>query len=115
MTNVHFYFRHPRNIYFSVEKLFGQVADQVNQVRPQKFSISLFYLPLPTGLANFWKNISYTRKTQSTINHITGDVHYAILGCSSKNINVLTIHDCVMLRRLKRSNPKFWFIKWIWY
>ncbi len=31
------------------------------------------------------------------------------------NINILTIHDTVMLRRLKRINPKFWFIKWIWY
>jgi glycosyltransferase involved in cell wall biosynthesis len=115
MTNVHFYFRHPGNIYFSIEKLFRRVAEQINQGKPQKFRISLFYLPLPAGIFNLRKNISYTRKTQSAINHITGDAHYAILGCSRKNINVLTIHDSVMLRKLKRSNPKFWIIKWFWY
>jgi glycosyltransferase involved in cell wall biosynthesis len=115
MTNVHFYFRRPENNYYSIEKLFNRVAEQINQEIPQKFRISLFYLPLKAGILNLRKNISYTRKTQSAINHITGDAHYAILGCSAKNINVLTIHDTVMLRRLSRSNPKFWIIKWFWY
>jgi glycosyltransferase involved in cell wall biosynthesis len=115
MTTVHFYFRHPGNIYFSIEKLFRRVADQINKSDPQRFDVSLFYLPLPPGLNNIRKNISYTRKTQGAINHITGDAHYAILGCNRKNINVLTIHDCVMLRKLSRSNPKFWIIKWLWY
>ncbi len=115
MIDVHFYFRHPVNIYFSIEKIFLRVAEQVNRAEPRKFNISPFYLPFPAGLANIWKNISYTRRTQSSINHITGDAHYAILGCSNKNINVLTIHDCVMLQKLKRTNPKFWIIKWLWY
>ena len=115
MINIHFYFRHPGDIYFSIEKLFRQVAGEINKSNPKKFDISLFDLPKSTAPANIWKNISYVRKTQSGINHITGDVHYAIIGCSSKNINVLTIHDTVMLRRLKRSNPKFWIIKWFWY
>jgi glycosyltransferase involved in cell wall biosynthesis len=115
MTTVNYYFRHPGNIYFSIEKLFRQVAEQLNQAVPQEFHVSLFNLPLPAGLLNLWDNISYVRNTQSSINHITGDAHYAILGCSSRNINVLTIHDCVMLRRLRRINPKFWFIKWFWY
>jgi glycosyltransferase involved in cell wall biosynthesis len=115
MTPVHYYFRHPGNIYFSIEKLFGQIAGKINQARPQQFNISLFHLPLPSALSNLVKNIFFTGKTQSAINHITGDVHYAILGCSSKNINILSIHDCVMLRRLKRTNPKFWIIKWFWY
>jgi len=115
MTNVHYYFRHPGNIYFSIEKLFSEVAGQVNRFNPQRFRISLLFLPFPTGFANLWKNISYLRKTQSTINHITGDAHYAILGCRKENINILTVHDCVMLRRLKRTDPKFWIIKWLWY
>jgi len=115
MTTINYYFRHPGNIYFSIEKLFRQIANYVNHRDPQLFNISLYYLPLPTSPGNIRKNISFVQKTQYTINHITGDVHYAILGCSSRHINVLTIHDCVMLRRLKRSNPKFWFIKWLWY
>jgi len=115
MTNVHFYFRHPENIYFSIEKLFRRVSEHINTANPQKFKVSLFDLPFPTGLTSLSKNISFTKKTQGTINHITGDVHYVILGCSRKNFNVLTIHDCVMLRRLNRSNPKFWIIKWFWY
>jgi glycosyltransferase involved in cell wall biosynthesis len=115
MTTVNYYFRHPGNIYFSIEKLFRQIAEKINHTTPQKFEVSLFNLPLPTGLLNLWDNISYARNTQTAINHITGDVHYAILGCGRENINVLTIHDCVMLHSLKRSNPKFWIIKWFWY
>jgi glycosyltransferase involved in cell wall biosynthesis len=115
MIDVHLYFRHPVNIFFSIEKLFHRVADQVNRSEPRKFNISSFYLPSPGGLGNIWKNVSYIRKTRASINHITGDAHYAILGCSNKNINVLTVHDCVMLQKLKRSNPKFWMIKWLWY
>jgi glycosyltransferase involved in cell wall biosynthesis len=115
MTPVHYYFRHPGNIYFSIEKLFREIAGNISRDYADQFNISFFYLPLPTAFANIWKNISYVRKTQSTLNHVTGDSHYAILGCNSKNINVLTIHDTVMLRRLKRTNPKFWIIKWIWY
>ena len=115
MTDVHFYFRHPVNIYFSIEKIFNRVAEKMNQAVPRKFNISSIYLPFPAGLENIWKNISYAKKTQSFINHITGDAHYAILGFNRKNINVLTVHDCVMLQKLKRSNPKFWIIKWLWY
>ncbi len=115
MIDVHFYFRHPGSIYFSIEKLFRRVAEQVNQGEARKFDISSFYLPYPASPGNIWKNISFTKKTQSVINHITGDAHYAILGCNRKNINVLTVHDCVMLHKLKRSNPRFWIIKWLWY
>ena len=115
MTPVHYYFRHPRNIYFSIEKLFREIAETISGDNESKFNISLFYLPFPSALKNIWRNISFVRRTQSAINHITGDIHYAILGCNSGNVNVLTIHDMVMLRRLKRINPKFWFIKWIWY
>ena len=115
MIQVHYYFRHPGNIYFSIEKLFREIAGNINRDYADQFNISFFYLPLPTAVVNIWKNIFYVRRTQSTFNHITGDSHYAILGCNRKNINVLTIHDTVMLRRLKRMNPKFWIIKWIWY
>jgi glycosyltransferase involved in cell wall biosynthesis len=115
MTPVHYYFRHPGNIYFSIEKLFKEIADTITRGNESKFSISLLYLPFPSALKNIWKNISFVRRTQSAVNHITGDTHYAILGCNKENINILTIHDTVMLRRLKRSNPKFWIIKWIWY
>ncbi len=115
MTDVHFYFRHPESIYFSIEKLFTRIAGHINQAESRKFNISSLYLPFTASPGNIWKNISYTKKTQTFINHITGDAHYAILGCNSKNINVLTVHDCVMLQKLKRSNPKFWIIKWLWY
>jgi glycosyltransferase involved in cell wall biosynthesis len=115
MTKVHYYLRHPGNIYFSIEKLFREIGETINRENTGKFEITLLNLPLPTSFKNILKNISFVRNTQSDLNHITGDIHYAILGCNKRNINVLTIHDTVMLRRLKRSNPKFWFIKWIWY
>jgi glycosyltransferase involved in cell wall biosynthesis len=72
-------------------------------------------MPSPSNLNTIFKNISFTRQKQADINHITGDVHYAVLGCSKKNINVLTIHDCVTLYRYAKTNPRYWLIKWIWY
>src|SRR5205814_1655797 len=42
-------------------------------------------------------------------------IHYAILGCSRKNLNVLTIHDCVLLEKYRKHDPRYWVFKTIWY
>ena len=58
------------------------------------------------------KNIIYTymNRTNEGINHVTGDVHYCILGligCKS----VLTVHDLVWLEYLKLGIIKSFLIK----
>ncbi|HVM87594.1 MAG TPA: glycosyltransferase family 1 protein [Puia sp.] len=57
----------------------------------------------------------FAKRHQGNINHITGDIHYAILGCSKKNINVLTVHDCTLLKHSSPLNLKYWIYKWLWY
>ncbi len=115
MKSLSFFFRHPHPIYFSMEKLFSAVAGAITKQHTEEFSVREFNLPFTSKLATIRKNISFVRQHQAQLNHITGDVHYAILGCSRKNINVLTVHDCVLLRHYPRTHPKHWIIRWLWY
>src|SRR6202035_2342075 len=97
MYELTYFYRHPETIYFSIEKLFHRVAFCISSDNAREFIVKEFNLPFTSKLNTIFKNIIYTKKNQSGINHITGDTHYAILGCSRKNINILTIHDCVPL------------------
>jgi len=115
MKTLTFFFRHPLPTYFSMEKLFHSVAGEISRVSSGLFSIKEQELPFTSKPATIRKNISFVRKSQSQINHITGDAHYTILGCSKKNINILTIHDCVLLHRYPKSSPRHWIIRWLWY
>ncbi len=49
---------------------------------------------------------------QGDINHITGDIHYVAIFLR-KNRTILTIHDCVSLRRL--NGIKKWILFFFWY
>lgn len=110
-----YFFRHPDAIYFSIEGLFDGIAVAVKKAAPGVFDIEKKLMPCKSSLRNIFKNITFTKRNQSLVNHITGDIHYTILGCSRKNINILTIHDCVVLHKYPRADPRFWVIKWLWY
>lgn len=115
MKSLTYFFRHPLPSYFSMEKLFHAIAGEVSKVSPGLFSVKEQDLPFTSKPATIRKNIRFVHKTQSQINHITGDAHYTILGCSKDNINVLTIHDCVLLHRYPKLSPRYWVIRWLWY
>ncbi len=115
MKTLTYFFRHPHAIYFSIEKLFHAVAGDMAGSRDRMFFVKELDLPFTSSLKTIRKNIAFTRKNQSEVNHITGDAQYAILGCSRKNINVLTVHDCVLLYHYPKTHPKHWIIKWLWY
>ena len=115
MKSLTFFFRHPLPVYFSIEKLFHAVAGEISRVSSGVFSVKEQRLPFTSKLGTIRKNIQFVRHTQSEINHITGDAHYTILGCSRKNINILTVHDCVLLHRYPKMNPRHWIIRWLWY
>lgn len=72
-----------------------------------------YFGPSPlTVLRNMWFVWRHRRK--GCINHVTGDVQYAILalgGCKS----VLTCHDTVSLDYRKLSWLKRLFFEWVWY
>jgi len=115
MKSLTFFFRHPHQIYFSMEKLFHAVADKISGQQNPEFSVKEINLPFTSSLTTIRRNISFVGQSQSLINHITGDVQYAILGCDKKNINVITVHDCVLLYHYSKYNPRFWIIRWLWY
>ncbi len=115
MNKLTFFYRHPHSTYFSIEKLFKKIANEIETNHSKAFIVEKKYLPFTSKMNTIFPNFCFAKKNQGSINHITGDVHYAILGCNKKNINVLTIHDCVALHKYSKLNPKHWFIKLLWY
>ena len=113
-TLVYFY-RFPDPIYFSIEKLFNGIYRKLSFHNGAEFIAEEVFMTYPRKWKNILLNIFFVRRRQADINHITGDIHYTILGCSRKAANVLTIHDCVMLHRYPKWNPRYWALKWIWY
>jgi glycosyltransferase involved in cell wall biosynthesis len=115
MKTLTYFFRHPHPIYFSIEKIFHAISGEMASQTGSDFFVREINLPFASKLATILNNILFVRKEQSRINHITGDTQYALLGCSSKNINILTVHDCVLLHRYPKTSPRFWIIRWLWY
>lgn len=105
-------FRKPNPLFFSLERVFASVSAHLNPAYAQK------RVTLPgysSSVGAIFRNIRFARRTarqlKGDIYHVTGDVHYAVLGLPRKK-TILTIHDCVFLNRppgLKRS-----LLKWIW-
>jgi glycosyltransferase involved in cell wall biosynthesis len=115
MFSITYFFRHPDKIYFSIEGLFNQVSRRLAGASSCCFQVGGKTMPYKSSLNNIFKNIAFTRRNQADVNHITGDIHYAILGCSGKHVNILTIHDCVVLHKYPRRDPRVWVLKWLWY
>lgn len=113
--NIRFFVRKKYPGYFSIEQLFSAVCATIKAQLPAGSSCNIEEMPYFFGPVNFFRNILYVRKRQQAINHITGDIHYAILGCSRKNCNVLTIHDCVLLEKYGKYDPRYWLFKTLWY
>ncbi len=110
-----FFYRKKNAVFFSIEQVFERIAQELAANYRNEFELRELALPRPTKLQNLLPNILFARKTQSDINHITGDIHYALLGFSRRKINILTIHDCVLLKKFSRRDPRFWLIKWVWH
>lgn len=103
------YFNRQQGERFSIEKVTSSIINEVSKTN----IVNSFVVPeLRASVKAVLKNILYVRSHRSKvgINHITGDIHYCILGligCKS----VLTIHDTVFLT--VQQNPISYFIKWL--
>jgi glycosyltransferase involved in cell wall biosynthesis len=115
MKSLHFFFRHSDAEYFSIEKLFMEIGGKIKNSYPQEFNVRMVELPHTSKIRALLSNIFFARKNQADINHITGDVHYGLLGFSRKNLNILTVHDCVILHRYPAGTLKHKILKWLWY
>ncbi len=110
-----YFYRHPDPIYFSVEKLFTGIGRRIALVYGHEFRIEHKTLPFSSNWRRLIPNMGFAKRHQSEINHITGDIHYALLPMGKNKIKVLTVHDCVMLHRHSKRNPRYWIMKWLWY
>jgi glycosyltransferase involved in cell wall biosynthesis len=113
--NIKFFVRKKYPGYFSIEQLFSAVCMNIKDRLPLNSICEMQEVPYFFGWLHFFKNIFFVRAQQTSINHITGDIHYAILGCSSKNLNVLTIHDCVILEKYRKWDIRYWIFRVLWY
>ncbi len=114
-NTLNYFYRHPDPIYFSLEKLFTAIGNRIASAYPESFQVEDCTLPFPSKWTKILSNMRYAKKHQGDINHISGAVQYALLPFGRDRINVLTIHDCVMLRRYSAGNPRYWLLKWFWY
>ena len=115
MIPIHFFFRYKNPLFFSIEKVFEGIADQVAIEYTAAFRVKKLYMPVKNGVANIGAHLRFIKNNQAAVNHITGDIHYTILACKKDCVNILTIHDCVLLKGVSRLHPKFWIFKWFWY
>ena len=91
------YERKPIADYHSIEKLFASLRAAMLEQADVRVArcpeVSRAILPR-------LRNRRWAGRVQGRVNHITGDVHYLALGLDGDR-TVLTIHDCVSLRRTK--------------
>ena len=104
-----FFLRAKRDLGFSIEKIFYDVHNNVKGSRLIEVSKN------KVTIITLIENGLFARRNQTAINHITGDIHYIVPFLNSKNLNILTIHDTVVLHNRSILSVKFWLFYFIWY
>ena len=115
MKRLTYFYRRKNPVFFSLEQVFGRIASELAAGFKNEYTVREVCVPFQSKLSTLVSNTRFARREQGDINHITGDIHYVLLGFSRKKVNVLTIHDCVRLRSLSRTDPRYWVIKWLWH
>jgi glycosyltransferase involved in cell wall biosynthesis len=102
--------RKPRPNVFSIERLY----EDVRGAMPKDCSVTIwtcsnFSSGIWPRLQDMWR----ARKHQADVNHVTGDVHYLTFLLDPKR-TVLTVHDLVMLQRLRGIRRHIFWLLWYW-
>jgi len=99
-------FRSPGR-FFSIERIFHQLTPEVSRyMNVNHWSAdNAEFTP-----AKLLRNIRGARKNHADVFHVTGDIHYVVLGLPRRR-TLLTIHDCVFLYRAKGIKRRL--LKWI--
>lgn len=105
MPLIHLIYRKPNTAFHSIENVFNTLLPFLKVDKTE--------LPYTSsGILNRWRNISFTKRLNSELFHITGHDHYLILGLLRKK-TILTIHD---IEALKRSTGiKSFLLKKLWF
>lgn len=112
MTNkVVLFFRKTRDTgNFSIETSFERMMQGFpndGRFRLRKFTSSHF----SNGLLPRLRGIVEARRQCGDINHVTGDVHYLVLGLPAER-TVLTVHDCGFMNHPNAVARRL--LKWLW-
>ncbi len=110
INKVVFFQRKPKPFHKSIEAIFKEVCERA----PETFiSIQYVFSFCSSGIFNRIKILFEARNNQADINHITGDVNFAVLLLSRRK-TILTVHDCGVLNYTKGFHryvlKYFWFI-----
>lgn len=103
MPVVQFIFRKTNPLFFSIEKVFFGLIEFAQK----SIAIRVEYVPFySSSISKMWKNIRFVKKSKADIYHVTGDVHYVVLGLPA-NKTILTVHDSVFIRDSKGLKKQF--------
>lgn len=111
VPEVLYIFRKPQATYFSLERVFNQLARLLSSRRQvDRFSVP-HARPRPWNIV---RNCLAVRRQKAGIYHVTGDVHYVCLALPGKR-SILTIHDLALMYRAKgmrRLLFKYLYLVW---
>lgn len=99
-------FRQPGR-FFSIERIFQQLQPILEHAVRVTTSEAAYSKMTPQGVL---ANIRGAKKCTADIYHVTGDIHYVVLGLPRKR-TMLTIHDCVFL--YSATGIKGRVLKWL--
>lgn len=109
MSIVRLVYRKPFPLSFSIEFLFNQLLDVYISYMLDVEKVELPYHS--NSILGRIKNLFFLGKFKGGLIHITGDVHYAILG-TRKCKRLLTIHDLAFMDN--KGRMAYSIYKWFW-
>ncbi len=110
MIRITHFMRRPRPNVFSIERLY----EDVRGAMLEDCRVTVWTCRHPsTGLWPRVKDMWAARKAQGEVNHVTGDVHYLTFLLDPKR-TVLTVHDLVLLGRLRGVRRSIVWLLWYW-
>ena len=106
---VNHYQRKPGVGFHSIEHVFEDVRAKFSPDIDVRVVTSRY---VSKGFFRRFYNALEARIRQSELNHVTGDVHF--LACLVSKNTILTIHDCVMMHRLRGLRRWIYWFFWLW-
>lgn len=87
--------------------LFDNISNNMNDFEVKNIELPFY----SNGIFRRLGNILYLFSLRSNVFHVTGDIHYAVLGLPSKK-TILTIHDCGPLSFKKGIKSLLYRLMW---
>lgn len=115
LFHVRYFFRRPNPAFFSIEKVFKQLISRLKENYGTGLQLDECYFPYYSKPVYWLLNVLFAKRNQTTINHVTGDVHYGVFGFSRKGIIVLTIHDTGLLKSFSKYDIRYWWALYYWF